>query len=100
MGGKSTTTKDENSLREIIEAWIARAEWRRVHLFGRVHRIDERRLSVLLSIVRYDPCCFMAEEDFEPGEPLLVEITDLGRVEAEVWVFHDPSSVAHGPRRP
>jgi hypothetical protein len=56
--------KDENSLREMIEAWIARAERRRVHLIGRAHRIDETSVSVLLSIFRYDWCCLIAEEDF------------------------------------
>ena len=79
--------KDKNSPREIIEAWIARAERRGVQLPGRAHRIDETSVSVALSDISYDGCCLIAEEGFEPGEPLLVEVTDLGQVEAEVrWV--------------
>lgn len=76
--------KDEISPREIIEAWIARAERREVHLPGRAHRIDETSVSVALCDISYDGCCLIAEGSFEPGEPLLVEVTDLGQIEAEV----------------
>ena len=86
--------KDENSPREIIEAWIARADRRGVHLPGRAHRIDDTSVAVALSDISYDGCCLIAEEAFVPGEPLLVEVTDLGQVEAEVrWVDGTRSGV-------
>jgi hypothetical protein len=74
--------KDENSPRDIIEVWIARAERRGVHLPGRAHRIDDTSVSVALSDISYDGCCLIAEESFQPGQRLLVEVTDLGQVEA------------------
>ena len=86
--------KDENSPRHIIKAWIARAERRGVHLPGCAHRIDGTSVSVALSDISYDGCCLIAEEAFVPGEPLLVEVTDLGQVEAEVrWVDGTRSGV-------
>ena len=86
--------KDENSANEVIKAWIARAQRRRVDLRGRAHRIDDTSISVALSDISYDGCCLIAEEIFQTGEPLLVEVTDLGQVEAEVrWVDGKRSGV-------
>src|SRR5688572_18751061 len=84
---KDRPIKEQNSPREIINAWIARAERRGTNLLGHAHCIDERSIAVALSDISYDGCCFITEEALEPGEPLLVEVTGLGQVEGEVrWV--------------
>jgi PilZ domain len=76
--------RNDISHRATIETWIARAERRGVHLQGRAHRVDGSSVSVALCDISYDGCCLIADRPLEAGEPLILEVTDLGKVEAEV----------------
>jgi len=75
--------------RDDLEGWIDRQVRRAVDFMAFVHRPDGSRRSVRITNLSYDGCEIDGAA-VQVGDPVKLDLTGLGKVEAEVrWIAGD-----------
>ena len=78
-----------DSRRDELEGWIERQGRRAVNFSAFLHRSDGSRRSVRITNLSYDGCEINGAT-VEVGDPVTLDLTGLGKIEAEVrWVAGD-----------